>query len=36
VGRILDGIKDKKSLEKMGVEEALGFVPSTASAAGKL
>jgi HEAT repeat protein len=26
-GGILDGIKDKKSLEKMGVEEALGFVP---------
>jgi HEAT repeat protein len=26
-GGILQGIKDKKSLEKMGVEEALGFVP---------
>jgi HEAT repeat protein len=26
-GGILDGIKDKKSLEKMGAEEALGFVP---------
>lgn len=26
-GRILDGIKDKKNLEKMGVEEGLGFVP---------
>jgi HEAT repeat protein len=26
-GGILDGLKDKKSLEKMGVEEALGFIP---------
>jgi HEAT repeat protein len=26
-GGILDGLKDKKSLEKMGVEEALGFLP---------
>jgi HEAT repeat protein len=26
-GGILEGIKDKKSLEKMGFEEALGFVP---------
>jgi HEAT repeat protein len=26
-GGILDGLKDKKSLERMGVEEALGFVP---------
>jgi HEAT repeat protein len=26
-GGILDGLKDKKSLEKMGLEEAFGFVP---------
>ena len=26
-GSILDGIKDRKDLEKMGVETALGFVP---------
>ena len=26
-GSILDGVKDKKSLEKMGVETAIGFVP---------
>jgi HEAT repeat protein len=26
-GGILDGLKDRKTLEKMGVEEALGFVP---------
>jgi HEAT repeat protein len=26
-GGILDGLKDRKSLEKMGVEEALGFIP---------
>jgi HEAT repeat protein len=25
-GGILDGVKDKKSLEKMGVEEAVGFI----------
>ena len=26
-GSVLDGLKDKKSLEKMGVEAAIGFVP---------
>jgi HEAT repeat protein len=26
-GGILDGLKDKKDLEKIGVEEALGFIP---------